>query len=93
MARNFNFAPKQPVSGFKKADAFVNIYLPLDKGGRKQIGAIALHADDDYHAQIIGLLNVEDEAAQVAALKKFINAIEVNFVPVDNSAEAAKFAF
>lgn len=71
---------------FKKADAFVNLYVTEKSGRRSKVGAIALHLDSGMGARLIPWLDANEGNAQ--ALLKHLT---VQYVRVDANEAAAPF--
>lgn len=68
--------------GFKKADAFINLFLPTEKG-RTKTGAIALHEDKPNDKQLLDWLR---ENPEEHANKLFPGLVQAEVVFIDKNA-------
>lgn len=64
--------PPQNTGGngnFRKADAFINIYMPTRDGGQTKLGALTLTADKNVQKQILDFITDGGDEA-LASLKE-----------------------
>ena len=57
---------------FKKADAFINMYLPRRDGTRMQMETVKLYVDKAEHAKLIEMFNEEPEKTTQLIREKLI---------------------
>jgi hypothetical protein len=85
----FNIEDKAPVANnkqakgeFKKANAFINLYLPSNTdSGKRKLHAVPLYEDDEAHAGLIKYLQQGGERA----LTNVANKLMFDFNVVDNT--------
>lgn len=68
-------------TGFEKAAAFINIYVPTKQGTKKKLGFIALKESNPLHQQIIS------KADNAEAMSKLINMLEFDVHVVNQGSE------